>query len=147
MKTERYWIAITETPLDLNALYQYCVMPECGAVTVFVGTVRNHFQGRPVAALEYHGYPEMAEQVLETIAHQVFNQWPVSRIAIHHRLGYLALTEASVIIVVASAHRDAAYAASRYIIEAIKKDLPVWKKEHFVDGTAEWKHDPGASTE
>ncbi len=144
IKTERYWISITDAPLDLNALYHFCVSPDCGAVTVFVGTVRNEFQGRAVAALEYHGYPEMGEQVLETIVQRVFHQWEVARVAVHHRLGLLQLTEASVIIVVSAPHREAAYAASRYIIEAIKEDLPVWKKEHFVDGATEWKHDPAA---
>ncbi len=144
IRTERYWVEITEQPLTIDALYRFALSPSCGAVNIFVGTVRNHFQGRAVTALEYHGYPEMAEQVLEEIVQKAFRQWEVERIAVHHRLGLLQLTEASVVIVVASPHRAAAYAASRFIIEEIKKDLPVWKKEHFADGELQWKNDPAA---
>ncbi len=146
IRTENYWVEVTEAPLNLQALYAFTRSPSCGAVDVFIGTVRNEFQGRAVQALEYHGYAEMAEEVLEQIVQRTFRQWEVERIAVQHRLGLLQLTEASVIIVVASPHRAAAFEACRYIIEEIKKDLPVWKKEHFADGALQWKNDPADSS-
>ncbi len=143
-KTEKYWIAVTPNPLNIQELYEFVLSPSCGAVASFVGTVRNTFEGRPVEALEYDGYPEMGETVLKTIVQQAFDRWEIEKVAVFHRLGLLQLTEVSVVITVSAPHRAAAFEACRFIIEEIKKDLPVWKKEHFVDGEQEWKFDPAS---
>ncbi len=141
IKEDRYWVEMTHEPLHLHALNEFCESEHAGAIAFFIGTVRNHFDGKPVTAIDYHGYPEMAEKVLLKIVQDVFSRWPVHRAAVVHRLGLLHLKEASVAIAVSSPHREEAFAACRYIIEEIKKDLPVWKKEHFANGTAGWKED------
>ena len=108
----------------------------------FVGRARNRADdGREVLELEYEAYGPMAERVLAEIASEAADRWDAS-VGIVHRIGLVPIGEASVVIVSAAAHRDAAYQASRYVIEAIKERLPIWKRERFADGT-EWKR-PGA---
>lgn len=109
-----------------------------GAVVVFVGVVRDNAEGRAVSGMRYEAYAEMAREVLLAIATEAGTGHDVSTVRAVHRTGELAIGEASVAIVVAGPHRDASYAASRYVIEEIKKRLPVWKHEHFADGEARW---------
>ena len=125
---------VTNQPIDLNELVRYVADAEAGAIVPFIGTTRNNNEGRKVLALDYDGYPEMAEKELARIGAEAKNQWPICKMAIVHRLGPVQIGEASVIIVVSSAHRDAAFAASRFAIEAIKKTVPIWKKEVFEGG-------------
>ncbi len=139
IQTERYRVAIVDTPLKLQPLFDFVVSEHCGAVDIFIGTVRNHAEGRAVERLEYHGYPEMGEKILEQIVQRAFQRWRIHRAAVYHRIGTLALKEASVIIAVSSAHRAEAFEACRFVIEEIKKDVPVWKKEHFTDGHTRWQ--------
>ncbi|RMH70673.1 MAG: molybdenum cofactor biosynthesis protein MoaE [Gemmatimonadetes bacterium] len=140
IRIKNTWIEITEAPLSVAAAYEFVVDETCGAVDLFVGTVRNQFEGKAVAALEYHGYAEMGEKVLQTLAERAFQQWNLGKIAIHHRLGLLHLTDISVVIAVSSPHRAESFEACRFIIEEIKKDVPIWKKEHFAEGEAAWKY-------
>ena len=109
-----------------------------GATVLFIGTVRDVNDGRPVSGMEYTAYRAMAERELVDIAREAHDRYATSDIAIEHRLGTLDLGEASVAIAVAHPHRGAAYDASRYIIEELKKRVPIWKLEHYVDGTREW---------
>ena len=125
---------VTNQPIDLNELVRYVADAEAGAIVPFIGTTRNNNEGRKVLALDYDGYPEMAEKELARIGAEAKNQWPICKMAIVHRLGPVQIGEASVIIVVSSAHRDAAFAASRFAIEEIKKTVPIWKKEVFEGG-------------
>lgn len=125
---------VTNQPIDLNELVRYVADAEAGAIVPFIGTTRNNNEGRKVLALDYDGYPEMAEKELARIGAAAKNQWPICKMAIVHRLGPVQIGEASVIIVVSSAHRDAAFAASRFAIEEIKKTVPIWKKEVFEGG-------------
>ncbi len=125
---------VSREPIDLNALVEYVTDPEAGAVVPFIGTTRNHNEGRRVIALDYEAYPEMAEKELARIGAEAKQKWPICKMAIVHRLGPVQIGEASVIIVVSSAHRDAAFAASRFAIEEIKKTVPIWKKEVFEGG-------------
>lgn len=138
---QKSYIEITREELDLRKLYDLCVTEDTGGIDIFIGTVRNHFDGKKVTSIDYHGYPEMAKKVLQHIVERTFERWKINRIAIQHRLGLLQLKEASVIIVVSAPHREEAFAACRYIIEEVKKDLPVWKKEYFASGEAVWKAD------
>lgn len=108
--------------------------PEDGAVAVFEGIVRNHSRNRRTLYLEYEAYEPMALKQLEELAEQARAQFAVREIAIVHRLGRLEIGEASVLIVVASAHRGAAFDACRWLIDTLKKTVPIWKKEHFEDG-------------
>jgi molybdopterin synthase catalytic subunit len=125
---------VTNDPIDLNELVRYVTDPEAGAIATFIGTTRNNNEGRKVIALDYEAYPEMAEKELARIGEHARKQWPICRMAIVHRLGPVQIGDASVIIVVSSAHRDAAFAASRFAIEEIKKTVPIWKKEVFEGG-------------
>lgn len=109
-----------------------------GATLLFLGVVRDHADGRDVSGMRYDAYVEMAEPVLRTIAEEAAGRLGTDRVAVVHRVGELAIGEVSVAIAVSSPHRAESFDASRYVIEEIKKRLPVWKKEHYVDGSAEW---------
>jgi molybdopterin synthase catalytic subunit len=125
---------VTDKPINLQELVDYVTDPEAGAIVPFIGTTRNNNEGRKVIALNYEAYPEMAEKELARIGEEAKTKWPICKMAIVHRLGAVQIGEASVIIVVSSAHRDAAFAASRFAIEEIKKTVPIWKKEVFEGG-------------
>ena len=125
---------VTKEPIDLSELVRYVTDPEAGAIVPFIGTTRNNNEGRRVIALDYEAYPEMAEKELTRIGEDAKKKWPICKMAIVHRLGAVQIGEASVIIAVSSAHRDAAFAASRFAIEEIKKTVPIWKKEVFEGG-------------
>jgi molybdopterin synthase catalytic subunit len=123
---------------DIQSLTSRLASREDGALLLFLGVVRDHNDGRAVRGLEYEAYAEMAEEVLEEIGLEAQERSGSDRIFIHHRVGVLEVGEISTVIAVATPHRVAAYEASRYIIEEIKKRLPVWKKERYVEGDAEW---------
>jgi molybdopterin synthase catalytic subunit len=134
--------ALTDGPIDVHALERAVDDRAHGALVVFVGRARDRSDdGRSVIELEYEVYPEMAAAVLDEVAADAERRWPVAA-AVSHRHGVVPIGEAAVAIVTASAHRDEAYAANRFIIEAIKERLPIWKRERFSDGS-EWKR-PGA---
>ncbi len=109
-----------------------------GATLLFLGVVRDHADDRPVSGMRYDAYEEMAGEVLSTIAEEAAQRLGTDRVAVVHRFGELAIGEVSVAIAVSSPHRAEAYEASRYVIEQLKERLPVWKKEHYVDGVSEW---------
>lgn len=111
---------------------------EDGAVLLFLGVVRNHAEGRAVDGMRYDAYEAMARSVLAEIAREASERHGTDRLAVVHRVGELELGETSVAIAVSTPHRAEAYAANREIIEEIKKRLPVWKKEHYVDGASSW---------
>jgi molybdopterin synthase catalytic subunit len=105
-----------------------------GATVTFIGTTRDHNDGRTVTRLEYEAYPEMALAEMRKIGDEARRQWPIERIAIVHRIGVVPIGEASVVIAVSSAHRAAAFAACHFAIDRLKEVVPIWKKEHFEGG-------------
>lgn len=125
---------VTDKSLELQELIDYVVDPEAGAIATFVGTTRNNNDGRKVIALDYEAYPEMAEKELVRLGEEAKSKWPICRMAIVHRIGPVQITEASVMIAVSAAHREAAFAACRFAIEEIKRTVPIWKKEVFEGG-------------
>ena len=129
-----HWIQIVRTPIYIEQLVNQLRQPEDGAVVVFDGIVRNHSQGRETLYLEYEGYEPMALKKMKEIEETARNQWSVNRIGIVHRLGRLEIGDASVVIVVTSAHRKEAFQACQYVIDTLKKTVPIWKKEFFADG-------------
>jgi len=129
-------IAITDKPLDL-ALADKAAGPANGAITVFVGTVRNRTDGRKVLRLEFEAYRGMAEKEMRRIADYAQSRWPVRSIVIHHRVGTVRVGEAAVIIAIGAERRDAAFRACRFAIDTLKETVPIWKKEVFEDGE-EW---------
>lgn len=126
--------AITTTTLDTEALVRALDTTGIGAVTTFIGLVRDHNLGRRVLHLEYEAYEALAVKGLDRIVSESLEQWPSVRIAIHHRLGRMEIGDASVAIAAASPHRGEAFAASRYAIERIKQIVPIWKHEYFEGG-------------
>lgn len=138
---EKFYIEVTVETLDQRKLYDFCVTEDTGAVNIFVGTVRDHFDHKKVTSIDYQGYSEMAEKQLQKIVLNAFEKWAIKRIAVQHRLGLLKVRQSSVVIAVSASHRVETFEACRYIIEEIKKDLPIWKKEYFIDGDAGWKPD------
>lgn len=127
---------VQEAPLDAREVEALVVHPGAGAVVTFSGTVRDHGRGRGVSLLEYEAYAPAAERMMEQVGEEIAARWSVLNIAIVHRTGALPVGEVSVVIAISSAHRDAAFDASRYAIERLKEIVPIWKKEHYEDGAA-----------
>jgi molybdopterin synthase catalytic subunit len=132
------YAAITREPIDGARLLGDSLSPEDGAALLFWGVVRNVNEGRPVSHLEYHAYADMAERMMHRIAEEAISRFGVGDVRIVHRVGKLAIGEASVAIAVASPHRGEAYEASRYVIEELKQRVPIWKREGYVEGESEW---------
>lgn len=130
--------SVTTDPIDAAGLLASCASASDGAAILFVGVVRDHNEGRPVDHLDYEAYPPMAEAALREIVREARERWEVGEISVIHRYGRLEIGEASVAIAVAAPHRDAAYEASRYVIEELKKRVPIWKREGYGDGGSEW---------
>ena len=129
---------VVREPIDAAALLAGATSPSDGAALLFLGVVRNENDGRGVASLEYEAYAEMAERKMREIAAEARERWSVGEIGVVHRVGRLEVGEASVAIVVAAPHRGEAYEASRYVIEELKRRVPVWKREGYVEGDTHW---------
>ena len=138
---------VTSDPLDPASLLDGLAAPTDGAVLLFVGVVRNRNEGREVGHLDYEAYAEMAERTLRTIASEAGDRWNTGGIRVTHRIGRLEIGEASVVIAVSSPHRQEAYEASRYIIEELKQRAPIWKREGYTTGEAEWLGPTSRSSE
>ena len=131
--------AITIAHLSVGEIYTLADDPANGAVVVMSGTVRNQTEGRGVVALEYQAYEPMAVRVFQQIATEIRRQWPdVNRVIIHHRIGRLQVGEISVLVAVGCPHRGEAFAACQYAIDTLKHNVPIWKKEHWADGSSSW---------
>jgi molybdopterin synthase catalytic subunit len=129
--------SIQSEALDPRFTESLVAHPGAGAIATFIGTVRDHGRGRAVTHLEYEAYAPAAELTMAQIGDEIRERWGIDHVAITHRIGSLKVGEASVVISVASAHREAAFEACRYAIERIKEIVPIWKKEHYADG-ATW---------
>ena len=138
-------IALTQQPIDTTALLAAVGSPLAGAVVLFVGTTREFTADRQTASLSYECYAEMAEKTLQQLEDEARQRWSLVDCGIVHRLGPVAIGEASVAIAVSSAHRAAAFEAGQWLIDTLKKLVPIWKQEHWADGTTEWVH-PGLPT-
>jgi len=125
---------VTSEPLDAGRTAAAVESPDAGAVSIFVGVVRDHNLGRRVRYLDYECYQPLALKSFERIGGEAASHWPGAGLAIAHRVGRLQVGEASVVIAAASAHRAEAFAACRYAIERVKQIAPIWKREHFEGG-------------
>jgi molybdopterin synthase catalytic subunit len=125
---------LTRNSIDLAALH--AAEPRDGALCLFAGVVRNENQGRAVLHLEYEAYEDMALPLMEEIARETLARWPVTRVELVHRLGRLEIGEPSVAVAVTAPHRDAAFQACRFAIDALKSRVPIWKREYYADGSA-----------
>jgi molybdopterin synthase catalytic subunit len=133
------YFALTDQPIDVAGLYEWAVRPDCGAVVVFSGTVRDHADGRPgVSLLEYEAYEAQVIGRLGAIGVEARRQWPeLGRFAIVHRIGPMQVTESSVVVVASTPHRGSAFEAARFGIDTLKATVPIWKREHW-DGGVDW---------
>jgi molybdopterin synthase catalytic subunit len=136
------WIALTADPLSLEQAATWVTRPDCGAVVVFGGTVRDHAEGRPgVTELEYEAYSAQVEPRLAAIAAQARSRWPdVGRVVLWHRVGILTVTECSVVVATSAGHRGAAFDAARFCIDTLKTTVPIWKRERWAGGE-DWGQD------
>lgn len=130
-------IRVTEDPLNINECLTLAQDLSSGGVATFIGTVRNVTQNKPVVRLEYECYESMARKEIKKVIDQAIQLFSVRNIVVHHRTGILFPGDAAVIIVVSDGHRDAVFDACRYVIDTIKKTVPIWKKEIFENGE-EW---------
>ena len=135
-------IRLTDNPIDTAAVLDAVASPAAGAVVLFLGTVREITGEQQTVSLEYESYAKMAEKRLADLAADARQKWPLTGCAIVHRLGILPVGEISVAIAVSAAHRHEAFEAGRWLIDQIKRDVPIWKKENYADGTGDWVH-PG----
>lgn len=133
-------VALTDNPIDLAALLAAVETPAAGAAVLFVGTTRQYTDDRETTRLAYEAYRSMAVDQLERLRDEACRRWPLTGCALVHRLGEVPLGEASVAIAVSSPHRAEAYAASQWVIDTLKEQVPIWKQECYADGTQEWIH-------
>ncbi len=127
-------IAIVKKKIDVEEILQSVQVPEAGGIDIFVGTTRNHSNGKRVLSLEYEAYEPMALKMMNEIAEEAKSKWNIRKIAIVHRTGRVKIGEASVVIAVSASHRKEAFEACRFVIDRLKKTVPIWKKEFFKDG-------------
>jgi molybdopterin synthase catalytic subunit len=125
---------ISKEPIEIQAVIDKVIQREAGAITTFIGTVRELTHGKKTLFLIYEAYEAMAVKKLEQIGAEIEERWSGSRVAITHRVGRLDITDIAVVIAVSTPHRADAYEANRYAIERIKEIVPIWKKEHWEDG-------------
>ena len=125
---------LSKKPIDIQSVIDKVVSRNAGAVTTFIGTVREMTKGKKTLFLIYDAYEAMAVKKLEQIGTEISERWPDANTAITHRTGKLEITDIAVVIAVSTPHRNDAYEANRYAIERIKEIVPIWKKEHWEDG-------------
>jgi molybdopterin synthase catalytic subunit len=128
---------LTAEPIRLDSLIETVVTSCHGGIASFLGVVRDHHAGRSVVELEYEAYGPMAEAECGRIVGEAESRWPV-RVAVRHRVGKLVIGDTAVAIAVAGAHRDEAFEACRYVIEELKRRVPIWKRERYRDGSEAW---------
>lgn len=132
-------ITLTYKKLSADEISALVISPCCGAVTLFMGTTRNNFEGRKVVQLEYEAYTPMAEEEIKKICTDIRLKWPsVKHIAVHHRLGLVPISEASVMVAISSPHRAESLEAVQYCINTLKATVPIWKKEVYEEDYS-WK--------
>lgn len=133
------WISITDAPLAPDELSTWVIRPNCGAVVTFSGVVRDHSKSREnVIALDYETDAKLAEGRLREVVREARTRWPdLERVAIHHRIGQVELSASTVVVAVSAPHRDVAFDAARFCIDALKVSVPMWKREIW-DGGSEW---------
>lgn len=130
--------SIVRAPIPVGALVEYFSRPECGGEVLFAGRVRNHTKGRSVEWLEYEAHPELAEIKMREVIVEAVAEFGLTDAFCIHRVGRLHPGECAVLVVTATAHRDAAFRGNRYIIDEVKKRAPIWKREFFADGEPRW---------
>jgi molybdopterin synthase catalytic subunit len=135
-------VGLTAEPLEISSVLAQVTDPSAGGIAIFLGTTRAEINasGQPLLALDYDAYPEMARQQLADLARRARDRWVISRLAILHRTGPVAVGEPSVLIAVSTPHRAEAFEACKWLIDTLKSEVAIWKKEIWGDGTSSWVH-------
>lgn len=133
------WVALTRSPLDRQSIERLVADPGAGGVVTFVGVTRDNHLGRRVLSLEYEAHETLTLKMLEQLRATALERFKLTRAAVYHRLGKVAIGDASVVISVSAPHRGAAFDGCRFLIDELKNSVPIWKKEHYADGSEpEW---------
>jgi molybdopterin synthase catalytic subunit len=135
---EELLVRVTSEPIGADEAVAFVADPGAGGTCVFLGTVRDRSDAGDVTGLTYEAWEDLAARRLEELGEELFETWPLRRVALLHRFGELAIGDTSVAIAVAAAHRPQAFEACRHAIERLKADVPIWKKEHLVTGESDW---------
>ncbi len=138
---------ITEDPINLAEALSMIDDPSTGAQAIFLGTVRNEFEGRPSLGLYYDVYPPMAQSQIRKIGEALKEEFDIRHVVIIHRIGELPVGAASVLVAVSAPHREQAFAAAKAGIDRVKQQVPIWKKEHWADGSSQWHDEPEGTQE
>jgi len=138
-------ILITADPLSVDEARKLVTSPSAGAISMFIGTTRDNFENKAVIRLEYEAYEPMAVREIKKICETIRGKWNVVHICVMHRLGLVAVTEASVVIAISSAHRKDSLEAVQYAIDLLKTTVPIWKKEMYENGDCSWKENTECS--
>ena len=133
---DEIWVELSDAPLSYQRAAEWVTRPDCGAVVLFGGTVRDHSEGRSgVTELEYEAYEGQVERRMREIAAEARTRWPaLGRVALLHRVGALKVTDCSVLVAVSAGHRGEAFDAGRYCIDTLKRTVPIWKRERWAGG-------------
>ena len=129
---------ISAEPLELSALLQRAHHPEAGGIVLFSGEARNNHNGNEVLFLEYEAHIPMAEKMIDDIVQSAIERWNLIAAYAIHRIGNVGISESAVVVITSHAHRKPAYEANQFIIDQLKAEVPIWKCEHYTDGTHEW---------
>ncbi len=136
------WVELSREPIDITEAYQFLQTPAAGGLVLFIGTTRQWTAGQETLSLTYESYEPMALKEMHRLIDVVVNRWPIRRVCLLHRLGKVPLAEASVLVGVATPHRPEAFKASRFLIDRLKVQVPIWKQEHLADGQKIWIQGP-----
>ncbi|EKU51373.1 molybdopterin converting factor, subunit 2 [Acinetobacter sp. WC-323] len=134
----REFARVQDQALSLDSFDPIHSFPECGGIDIFIGTVRNHHEGKAVKALKYTSYTPVAEKMIREIEQQVKDKYQVSYVRVMHRIGYLEVSETAIIAIAYAAHRREAFQACEEAVERVKHEVPIWKEEFFMDGTSHY---------
>jgi molybdopterin synthase catalytic subunit len=133
-------VQLTQDPIEYVPMVEAARSPASGAIVLFLGTVREMSEGKSVDSLDYEAYPAMAVKKMQEVVDQARERWPLNHAAVLHRYGHLDLGDIAVAVVTASGHRAEAFQAGQWIMDTIKRVVPIWKRENWADGSAEWVH-------
>ena len=131
-------VFIVREPIDTEALRRRASHPKAGAVLIFCGDIRDHSEGKKVEVLEYEAHENMALRQMNEVVDAAKRHWPIHHVEVIHRLGRMEIMDCSIAIAVSASHRADGYESSRFIIDTIKRSVPIWKKEHFAGGDSAW---------
>lgn len=138
VREEDLWILLTDQQLDTEAVVEFLRDERAGGIDLFLGTTRQFTGDRETEQLEYEAYGRMAVDEMRQLAEEAAERWPLVKVLVHHRTGVVSVTASSVIVGASSPHRKDAFEATRFLIDTLKKEVPIWKKERFAGGDTKW---------